>query len=141
MASDNPLLANLVPHSARRGEYTPEEGKNITIALPGEMLQAKVWRVVSHDAVIAEIDSIPMGKGHLYKKGEKVPCRRIVDDILRAEQWEAVSEHQLASAERAERFEQQEKERLAQEAAPKTALVETRVEEASVSVYRDPEEP
>jgi hypothetical protein len=96
--SDNPLLRNLVPHNARRRDFIPTEGSRITISLPGEMLTAIVERVSSEDAVVVRIDSIPMGKGHMYRKGDILPCRRIVDDLLKQEQWEVIPDRVLDAA-------------------------------------------
>jgi len=108
----NPLLVNLVPHHAQRRQFKPVEGAFITLMLPGEMIRAKVCRVVSEDSVVAQIDSPPMGRGHAYHKGDVLPCRRVVDDFLKTEQWEVVSEHELNLAEAAWRFERDEKERM-----------------------------
>jgi hypothetical protein len=134
MSERNPFLVNLVPHSARRGEYKPVEGAFITISLPGEMTRAKVHRVIADDAILAKIDSIPMGRGHTYKKDDIVPCRRCINDALRSEQWEVVSERKLDLAERAEKFEQQEKERLAAAEAEKAKVVAPGVEATGVPV-------
>jgi len=98
----------------------PSEGDIITINLPGEMIRAVVERVSSDDAVVARIDSIPMAKGHLYKKNDIVPARRIVDDFLKNEQWEIVSDRELNLAEAADRFDRQEKARVAEEQKGRT---------------------
>ena len=113
--TENPYLQNLVPHLARRRDYVPTEDSYITLHLPGEMLRAKVKRVSNPDAIVAEIDSIPMGKSHNYRRGDIVPCRRTVDNFLNTEGWEIVSERELNLAEATARFEKEEREKAAVE--------------------------
>ena len=84
MAEDNPMLHNLVPHLARTGEYQPNEGEFLTLFLPGEMVRAKVLRASSPDSCIAQIESVPMARGHQYRKEDIVPCRRGVDPLLKS---------------------------------------------------------
>jgi hypothetical protein len=71
-----------------------------------------------------------MGRGHTYKKEDIIPCRRVINDALRSEQWEVVSERELDLAERAEKFERQEQEkaRLAAAEAEKASMVVEGVE-------------
>jgi len=118
--SDNLFLRNLVHHAARRGDYRPTEGGYITISLPGEMLRAVVLKISSDNAVVAKIDGVTMGKTHNYRKGDIVPCRRIVDDLLKAEKWEVISDREIQLAEVAEKFDREERAR---------ALLESQEEE------------
>jgi len=119
MPSDNPLTRDLVPHLARTGEYVPKEGDFLTLYLPGEMVRAKVLRASSGDSCIAQIESVPMARGHTYKKDDILPARRAKDPFLGSEKWEVVAERELQLAENVARFEQAELERIQRETAEK----------------------
>lgn len=118
---ENPYLHDLVPHLARSGDYKPGEGDFLTLVLPGEMVRAKVLRASSEDSCIVQIESVPMARGHTYKKEDIVPARRGVDKLLGSERWEIVSERELQMAEATARFERAEIERVQREAAEKRA--------------------
>lgn len=124
MSEHNPLLRNLVPHLARSGEYKPKEGDFLTLSLPGEMVRCKVMRASSSDSCIVQIDSVPMARGHSYKKEDILPCRRSTDKFLGVEKWEVVSERELRLAEHTAQFEHDEIERVKHEAAEKKAREE-----------------
>lgn len=113
--SENPLLRNLVPHLARSGEYTPKEGDLLTLSLPGEIVQTKVMRTSSKDGCIVQITSVPMARGHQYKKDDIVPARRTNDKFLGVEKWEVVSERELQLYEVTSKFEREELARVARE--------------------------
>src|SRR5262249_4500177 len=119
MPSDNPLTRDLVPHLARTGEYVPKEGDFLTLYLPGEMVRAKVLRASSGDSCIAQIESVPMARGHTYKREDIVPVRRAIDKFLGHERWEIVAERELQLAENVAKFEQAELERVQREVAEK----------------------
>jgi len=111
----NPLLQNLVPFNARRGEWTPqawrEDGPDnqpeamVTVTLPGEQCRSRCLRVVTRDALVVRLGGVLLsGKGHDYRSKEIVPVRREVDG-LNGEIWRVVSERELENAGRLERFE------------------------------------
>ena len=108
-------METIVPHTARRKRYQPLEGHYLTLDLHGEQLRARITGVVTVDSVVVEIEGTPMGKGHSYRKGDLVPCRRALDDFLKVEKWEVVSERELDLAAAAERFTAEEKERANRE--------------------------
>jgi hypothetical protein len=113
--SFNPLLHNLQPINFQRGTWTPEAWNpagpdnqpqsRLTVALPGEFAVATCIRVVSPNAVIAQLGSVMMtGKGHDYRAKDFVPVRR-EDDGMGGERWIAVSERELLQNDAIMRFE------------------------------------
>lgn len=85
-------------------KFTPEEDKYLIINLPGERLRAIIRRVVTNDAVIVEVTSIPLAKSHQYKRGDYVACRR--DDTEYGESWRAVEEQRISVDELAQKEKQ-----------------------------------
>src|SRR5271165_6785941 len=110
-------METILPHSARRRRFMPVVDGVVTVSLPGEQICARVKGVVTPDEIVVEIEDTPMARGHTYRKGNLVPCRRVLDDFLKVEKWEAVSEHELSMAEAAERFRRDEQDRAAREQA------------------------
>ena len=113
----NPWLKDLVPHSATHGKFKPKEGARLTLHLPGETISVLVRGVVSDDACVVEIDTIPMSRSHFYRKGQIVAARRGVDELLQTEKWEVVPEDELNAAEVSARLRRDEEEREARERA------------------------
>jgi hypothetical protein len=110
----NPLL-HLQPVNFRRGEWTPsawdpagpdnQPNSRLTIALPGEFAVATCIKVVSPNAVVAQLGPCMMtGKGHDYKAKDIALVRREADG-MGGERWVAVSERELMQAETIQRFE------------------------------------
>ena len=111
----NPLLHNLQPVNYRLGEWTPEAwdpqgpdnqpNSRLTVALPGEFATAVVVKVVTRNAVVAQLGPCMMtGKGHDYKAKDIVPVRREADG-MGGERWVVVSERELMQNEMIQRFE------------------------------------
>lgn len=75
-------------------EYMPEEDGYLIAQLPGERLRAIIRQVVTPDAVIVEITSIPLTKSHTYKRGDYVACRR--NKGVGMEEWKAVEEQRIS---------------------------------------------
>ena len=111
----NPLLHNLQPVNYRLGEWTPEAwdpqgpdnqpNSRLTVALPGEFATAVVVKVVTRNAVVAQLGPCMMtGKGHDYKAKDIVPVRREADG-MGGERWVVVSERELMQNETIRRFE------------------------------------
>lgn len=93
----------------------------LTLSLPGEIVQSKVMRASSKDGCIVQITSVPMARGHTYKKEDILPVRRGRNAFLGVETWEVVPERELRMAEAVTRFEREELERVAKEDAEKKA--------------------
>ena len=62
-----------------------------------------IRRVVTDDAVIVEITSIPLARTHNYKRGDYIACRRKKTPL--GEVWEAVEEQRISVEEVAEKEE------------------------------------
>lgn len=55
--------------------FIPRVGGDLTVALPGETMRAKVTRVLDRHTVFVEIGQ-PMTRGHNFRLGDLVACRR-----------------------------------------------------------------
>jgi hypothetical protein len=110
----NPLL-HLQPVNFRQGEWTPEAwdpagpdnqpNSRLTVALPGEFATATCTKVVTRNAVVAQLGPCLMtGKGHDYKARDHVAVRREADGFG-GERWVVVSERELMQNEMIQRFE------------------------------------
>ena len=75
-------------------KFHPSEDVYIIVQLPSERLRAIIRRVVTDDAVIVELTSIPLARTHNYQRGDYVACRR--KDTALGEIWEAVAEHKIS---------------------------------------------
>lgn len=75
-------------------EYIPAEDGYLIASLPGERVRAQIRQVVTKDAVIVELTSIPLAKSHNYKRGDYVACRRTQDDTGNI--WKAVEEQKIS---------------------------------------------
>jgi hypothetical protein len=115
MTEFNPLLHGLQPVNFRSGTWVPEpwdaQGPDnqpqsrLTVALPGEFCTATCIKVVTPNAVVAQLGPCLMtGKGHDYKARDFVPVRREADG-MGGERWVVVSERELMQAEAIQRFE------------------------------------
>jgi hypothetical protein len=115
MTEFNPLLHNLQPVNFQRGTWTPEAwnpagpdnqpNSRLTVALPGEFAVATCIKVVSPNAVVAQLGPCMMtGKGHDYRAKDIIPVRR-EDDGLGGERWVVVSERELQMNDMIQRFE------------------------------------
>jgi hypothetical protein len=67
--------------------YIPRVDEDLTITLPGEILRAKVTRVVDRNLVFVLIGQ-PMTRGHNFRLGDLVACRR-TPGVL-GEFWQAI---------------------------------------------------
>lgn len=74
--------------------YHPQEDQYLVVQLPGERLRALIRRVVTDDAVIVEITSVPLAKSHTYKRGDIVACRRDSTDF--GDVWESVPDQRIS---------------------------------------------
>lgn len=74
--------------------YQPQEDTYLIADLPGERVRAMIRRVVTQDAVIVELTSIPLAKSHTYQRGDYVALRR--KDTGLGEAWEAVREQKIS---------------------------------------------
>lgn len=74
--------------------YQPQEDTYLIADLPGERVRAMIRRVVTADAVIVELTSIPLAKSHTYTRGDYVALRR--KDTSLGEIWEAVREQKIS---------------------------------------------
>jgi hypothetical protein len=115
----NPLLHNLRPINFQRGTWTPEAwgpagpenqpNSRLTVVLPGEIATAVALKIVTSNAVVAQLGSCMMtGKGHDYKAKDIVPVRREADG-MGGERWTVVSERELQMNDTIQRFEAIEK--------------------------------
>ena len=75
-------------------KYFPQEDSYLIVQLPNERLRAIIRRVVTEDAVIVEITSIPLSRTHTYQKGDYVACRRTVTDF--GDVWQSVAEQRIS---------------------------------------------
>lgn len=75
-------------------EYIPAENGYLIAQLPGERLRAIIRQVVTPDAVIVELTSIPLAKSHTYKRGDYVACRR--NHVMGTEEWKAVEDQRIS---------------------------------------------
>lgn len=62
--------------TSARGITRPTVDQNLTVHLPGEIMQAVVVQVVDRDRVVVELDSTPMSRSHTYRKGDRPGARR-----------------------------------------------------------------
>jgi hypothetical protein len=110
----NPLL-HLQPVNYRVGEHEPQAWdpagpdnqpqSRLTVVLPAEITTAVVLKVVSPNAVIAQLGPcMMMGRGHSYRAKNIVPVRRENDEIG-GERWSVVSDRELQQNEMIQRFE------------------------------------
>lgn len=76
--------------------YLPRVGTDLTVLLPGELLRARVTKVVDRNLVFVEIGQ-PMTKGHSFRLGDLVACRR-TPGVL-GETWQAIENRPNASIE------------------------------------------
>jgi hypothetical protein len=67
--------------------FIPAVGTELTVALPGERLRAEVLRIVDANHVIVFLGGQPMTRGHLFRKGDTIGCRRVQTAL--EELWEA----------------------------------------------------
>lgn len=86
-------------------KFMPAEDGYLIVQLPNERVRAQIRRVVTDDAVIVEITSIPLAKTHNHQRGDLVGCRR--KETAFGEVWEAVAEQKISI------------DRLAEQVAPK----------------------
>lgn len=93
-------------------KYIPQEETYIVVQLPGEKLRAMIKRVVTEDAIIVELTSVPLAKSHTYQRGDYIACRRQKTSL--GEEWEAVREQRISIEEVAEK-----EEKAAKVAMPK----------------------
>jgi hypothetical protein len=82
-------------------KFHPAEDGYLIVQLPNEKLRAVIRRVVTDDAVIVEITSLPLTRLHNYQRGDYVACRR--KDTALGEIWEAVSEQKISIEQMAEK--------------------------------------
>jgi hypothetical protein len=112
--SFNPLLHNLQPVNFRTGEHVPEAWdpsgpdsqprSRLTVVLPGEIATAVVLKVVSSNAVVAQLGPLMCtGRGHSYRPKDIVPVRR-ENDAIGGERWSVVSDRELQQNETIGRF-------------------------------------
>jgi hypothetical protein len=97
--------------------YHPQEDQYLVIQLPNERLRAMIRRVVTDDAVIVEITSVPLSRTHNYKKGDYVACRREKSDL--GEAWASVAEQRISIDDLAQSVEQPKKESAKKKTAKK----------------------
>lgn len=82
--------------------YAPQIDDTITLELPDERTRARIVRLVSKSAAIAELLSFTTaGKSHNYKKGDMVPCcfRRTPSGLMG---WVAINEKELEASKKPE---------------------------------------
>ena len=114
MTEFNPLL-HLRPVNFRVGEHEPQAwdpagpdnqpASRLTVVLPGEIAVATVLKVVSKNAVIAQLGPVMCtGRGHSYRAKDIVPVRRENDEIG-GERWAVVSDRELQQNEMIQQFE------------------------------------
>lgn len=72
---------------------TPAIGSDITVSLPGERLRATVRKIVGRKAVLVELTSMPMTKGHMFRLGDLVPC--VAGHNGLEEIWEAMDDRRF----------------------------------------------
>ena len=73
--------------------FIPVQGSEITVALPGEKLRVNVVRVINAHAIVVEITSQPMTKGHMFRRGDVVGCKRVHNGL--EEVWQAMDDRQF----------------------------------------------
>lgn len=106
----------ITPHHARRGQFMPQVGGQISIGLPGETVRGVVEEVYGPDVLLARITGIVMGKtGHAYKTNDMIALHRVSTDI--SERWEPVSDREVREQEERERA-----QRAALAAAPQPVV-------------------
>jgi len=101
-------LQPVVPVLARRGVYTPQIGKKMSVDLGGEIVEAEVTQVFSHDVIVIKVTGIVVDKSnHGFKKGSVVPMQRSWNGLQ--EVWIPISERETREREHLERIERQVK--------------------------------
>jgi hypothetical protein len=111
----NPLLHNLRPTNFRQGAWTPEAWdpagpenqpqSRLTVALPRKFAVATVIKVMSPNAVVAQLSPVMCtGRGHTYRAKDIIPVRR-ENDEMGGDRWVAVSERELLQSEAIQQFE------------------------------------
>ena len=89
MAVTDSLAAHLPVPGAYQA-FQPEVGGHIVVQLGGETMRCPVHKVVSDDAVLVKIDSVPMAKTHSFRFEDIVGVRRRV--VNARDVWEAQSD-------------------------------------------------
>ena len=108
------IRCNLRPTNFRQGEHEPQAwdpagpdnqpASRLTVVLPGEIATAVVIKVVSRNAVVAQLGPVMCtGRGHSYRAKDIVPVRRENDEIG-GECWSVVSDRELQQNEMIGRF-------------------------------------
>lgn len=98
-------------------KYHPQEDSYLIVQLPNERLRAMIRRVVTDDAVIVELTSVPLARTHAYQRGDYVACRRKLTDL--GEIWEAVAEQKISLEQVAEKVAAPKKKKAAKGVAAK----------------------
>jgi hypothetical protein len=89
--------------------FTPKPDEFLTIALPNELLRAKILKVVTNDAIIVRIASEPLARlAHNYTRDQVVSCRRY--RTMFGEEWRVV----VNTGTSIETLEEQEKKHAAE---------------------------
>lgn len=76
--------------------FIPEVGRYLTVMLPGELMRAQVTKVVGRNLVFVQLGQ-PMTRGHTFRLGDQVACRR-TPGVL-GETWQAIENRPNASIE------------------------------------------
>lgn len=85
-AAARAAVARLLPPGTYR-KFNPVVGSMIVVQLPGETMRCPIQRVVSPDAVVVKIDTVPMAKSHNFRFDTTVGVRRRLQDGR--DVWEA----------------------------------------------------
>lgn len=102
--------------------FFPKVNGDLTVTLPGELLRAKVTKVVDRNLVFVEIGQ-PMTRGHNFRLGDLIACRR-TPGVL-GESWQAIEIRPTVS------LPQPERKPDAQVAEPTVAKAKGRVAKVS----------
>ena len=77
-AAEKALQDQPVPGTYQR--YLPEMGSMLSVQFPGEVIRCTVKKIISPDAVLILVDSVPMAKSHTFEFDKMYGVRRRFQD-------------------------------------------------------------
>lgn len=89
----NTAFINSLPQPGRHKAFAPKVDDYMVVQLPGESMRCVVERIVSPDAVIVRIVSVPMAKSHNFRFDQTVGVRRRV--INGRDVWEGQNDREF----------------------------------------------
>src|SRR6185503_19207394 len=90
-AAEKALQAQIIPGSYQK--FVPEIGTLLSVQFPGEVIRCPVKKVISSDAALIHVDSMPMAKSHTFEYDKTYGVRRRIKDGR--DVWEAQKDREF----------------------------------------------